>query len=194
MEDPPNSLLWEGVIRSTWEGGALGGVEEGWSTIAWSEQTTSSIQPGFGRPSLSSLSTGWRQTTSSRHPFSLPSTTKQETMRQLGRQPLHLQWGVKARPALAHGFAREGLGGVYNSARRSQRTMKESSLTTMNIESKIEWIIFWQNSNIELNQVGYRRPLGWGVERLMANAIKNFHIQFAFNKNGQRQRSRKKGG
>ena len=31
MEDPPNSLLWEGVIRSTWEGGALGGVEEGWS-------------------------------------------------------------------------------------------------------------------------------------------------------------------
>ena len=28
-----------------------------------------------------------------------------------------------------------------------------------NIESNIELIIFWQNSNIELNQIGYRPPL-----------------------------------
>ena len=28
-----------------------------------------------------------------------------------------------------------------------------------NIESNIEWAIFWQNSNIELNQIRYRTPL-----------------------------------
>ena len=28
-----------------------------------------------------------------------------------------------------------------------------------NIESNIEWIIFWQSSRIESNQVGYRTPL-----------------------------------
>ena len=28
-----------------------------------------------------------------------------------------------------------------------------------NIESNIEWITFWQNSNIELNQIWYRPPL-----------------------------------
>ena len=30
-----------------------------------------------------------------------------------------------------------------------------------NIESNIEWIIFWQYSNIKFNQIGYRTPLRW---------------------------------
>ena len=33
-----------------------------------------------------------------------------------------------------------------------------------NIESNIEWIIFWQNSKIELNQIGYRTPLVCGQD------------------------------
>ena len=43
---------------------------------------------------------------------------------EAGRQPLHLQWGAKAWPALADGSVRGGLEGVFNSARRSQRTME----------------------------------------------------------------------
>ena len=35
----------------------------------------------------------------------------------------------------------------------------ELNLGQSNIESNIEWINFWQNSNIELNQIGYRQPL-----------------------------------
>ena len=37
----------------------------------------------------------------------------------------------------------------------------ELNLGWSNIESNIEWIIFWQNSNIELNQIGYRTSLYW---------------------------------
>ena len=29
----------------------------------------------------------------------------------------------------------------------------------MSLKMIIEWIIFWQNSKIELNQIGYRTPL-----------------------------------
>ena len=124
MEDPPNSLLWERVIRLTWEGGALGGVEEGWSTIVKkrgpgpskqdhadglvvvglfinyiirSEQTRSCKRPGGGR----------------RCPYSC-------------LQP-----------------QRGGLGGVYNSARRSQRTKEEKDKSESLIYLIVTFVVFY---------------------------------------------------
>ena len=43
------------------------------------------------------------------------------------------------------------------------------------IESNIEWIIFWQNSNIELNQIGYRTPLPTG-DKEGAKAYLRYHF------------------
>ena len=49
-------------------------------------------------------------------------TKKQETKRQLGRQPLHRQSGVKAWLSLADGFVQGGQGEDHNSARRRRGT------------------------------------------------------------------------
>ena len=49
-------------------------------------------------------------------------TKNQETKRQLGRQPLHMQSGVKAWLSLADGFVQGGQGGDHNLARRRRGT------------------------------------------------------------------------